>query len=263
MVTAHAQNLETLVSPYSSRVEINTRVLVGSPFLEVIREVLRTGRDLVIKSPEPREWLDRLFDSDDMHLLRKCPCPVWLIKPQAPKTFRRILATVDVDAGYPAAEMDTRHALNRQILELATSLALSEFAELHIAHAWRAIGESAMRGGFMQTSEKNITAYVEQVRRDHALGLNTLMHEVTGNLDPAALDYLKPQTHLVKGWARKEIPALARQIDADLVVMGTVARTGISGFLMGNTAETILNQIDCSVLAIKPPGFLTPVTLQD
>jgi nucleotide-binding universal stress UspA family protein len=45
--------------------------------------------------------------------------------------------------------------------------------------------------------------------------------------------------------------------------MGTVARTGIPGFIMGNTAETILNQIDASVLAIKPPGFGTPVTLDD
>jgi universal stress protein E len=45
------------------------------------------------------------------------------------------------------------------------------------------------------------------------------------------------------------------------VVMGTVARTGVPGFIMGNTAETILSQIDCSVLAIKPPGFTTPVTL--
>jgi nucleotide-binding universal stress UspA family protein len=92
--------------------------------------------------------------------------------------------------------------------------------------------------------------------------LNALIDEVTGNQGQAALDYLKPQIHLVKGWARKEIPALAKRIDADLVVMGTVARTGISGFLIGNTAETILNQIDCSVLAIKPPGFQTPVTLQ-
>lgn len=262
MVAAQVQNLEALVSPYSNRIEINTRVLTGSPFLEIIREVLRTGRDLVIKSPEPREWQDRLFDSDDMHLLRKCPCPVWLIKPQARKTFRRILATVDVDAAYPAAEMDTRHALDRQVLELATSLALSEFAELHIAHAWHAIGESAMRGGFMQTAEENITAYVDQVKRDRELRLNALIDEVTGNQGQAALDYLKPQIHLVKGWARKEIPALAKRIDADLVVMGTVARTGISGFLIGNTAETILNQIDCSVLAIKPPGFQTPVTLQ-
>jgi nucleotide-binding universal stress UspA family protein len=47
----------------------------------------------------------------------------------------------------------------------------------------------------------------------------------------------------------------------DLVVMGTVARTGIMGLLIGNTAETILDQLDCSVLAVKPEGFLTPVTL--
>jgi nucleotide-binding universal stress UspA family protein len=45
--------------------------------------------------------------------------------------------------------------------------------------------------------------------------------------------------------------------------MGTIARTGISGFIMGNTAETILNRLDCSVLAIKPPGFETPITLDD
>jgi len=47
------------------------------------------------------------------------------------------------------------------------------------------------------------------------------------------------------------------------VVMGTVARTGVPGFIMGNTAETILNHINCSVLAIKPQGFVTPITLQD
>ena len=67
----------------------------------------------------------------------------------------------------------------------------------------------------------------------------------------------------MKGWARQEIPAVAKRIDADLVVMGTVGRTGVPGFIMGNTAETILNQINCSVLAIKPPGFSTPVTLED
>ena len=43
--------------------------------------------------------------------------------------------------------------------------------------------------------------------------------------------------------------------------MGTVARTGVPGFIMGNTAETMLQQIDCWVLAVKPEGFLTPVTL--
>ena len=89
------------------------------------------------------------------------------------------------------------------------------------------------------------------------------MHEVTSELGPEFLNYLKPQAHLVKGPARKEIPELATRIEADLVVMGTVARTGIPGFIMGNTAETILNRIESSVLAIKPPSFATPVTLED
>lgn len=115
--------------------------------------------------------------------------------------------------------------------------------------------------GIMQRPEETIIAYVAQVRRQSTASLKGLIREVTGNLDQGAWDYLKPQTHLVKGRARKENPMLAKQIEADLVVMGTVARTGVPGFIMGNTAETILNQIDCSVLAVKPPGFTTPVTL--
>lgn len=263
MVDSHAQELEALVDPYRKRIEIHTTVLEGTPFLEIIREVLRNGRDLVIKAPEIREWLDRLFGSDDMHLLRKCPCPVWLIKPEAPKSYRRILAAVDVDDSYPPGQLETRQALNGQIMEMAGSLAVSEFAELHVAHAWAAVGESAMRHGtFMSRPEDEVVAYVEHVQQHHVRLLDALMHEAGGKLGRDAMDYLKPHLHLPRGSARKEIPALAKRIEADLVVMGTVARTGVPGFIMGNTAETILNQIDCSVLAIKPPGFVTPVTLE-
>ena len=81
VTASHAQWLGTLVEPYRERVEIDTRVLMGTSFLEIIREVLRNGRDLVIKCPESPDWLDRFFAGDDMHLLRKCPCPVWLVKP--------------------------------------------------------------------------------------------------------------------------------------------------------------------------------------
>lgn len=260
LVGAHEQGLETLVDPYRKRTEIEARVLAGVPFLEIIREVLRSDHDLVIKVPETRDFLDRLFGSEDMHLLRKCPCPVWLIKPAKQKAYRRILAAVDVGDSYPPEELASRRALRWQILELASSLALSDFAELHVAHAWEPVAESALRG-VLHTPEEKYIDYVEQERRDHAASLDGLMHDVTGDLGQDALDYLKPRTHLVKGSARKEISALAKQIEADLVVMGTVARTGVPGFIMGNTAETILNQIDCSVLAVKPPGFITPVTL--
>lgn len=263
LVDSHAQGLEALTEPYGTRIRIETKVLIGVPFLEIVRQVLRHGHDLVIKEPENPEWLERLFGSDDMQLLRKCPCPVWLIKPQREKTFRRILAAVDADESHPPMERQVRRALNLQVLEMAGSLALSEFAELHVVHAWNAIGESVLRRAFMHTPEEKVAAYVEQTRAQHAATLKGLIHEGTGKLGQDAVTYLKPQTHLLKGWARKEVPALAKRIAADLVVMGTVGRTGIPGFVMGNTAETILGQLDCSVLAIKPPGFETPIAMTD
>ncbi len=263
IVSAHEQELDFLIEPYRQRINVQAKVLTGTPFLEIIREVLRNRRDLVIKTAETWDWLNRLFGSDDMHLLRKCPCPVWLVKSESPKTYRRILAAVDVDDNFPPEELSTRDLLNLQILEMASSLALSEFAKLHIVHVWDAIGENLINIVFNDTPEEKIAAYVEQVRRQNAANLDALMHGVTSNIGQDALGYLKPQTHLIKGAPRKEVPAFAEEIKADLVIMGTVSRTGVSGFIMGNTAETILNQLDCSVLAIKPPGFVTPVTLEE
>ena len=48
----------------------------------------------------------------------------------------------------------------------------------------------------------------------------------------------------------------------DLLVMGTVCRTGLAGFIIGNTAEEVLSALNCSVLTVKPEGFVSPVTLE-
>ncbi len=263
-VNNHKQELETLAEPYRQRIKIETRVLVGTPFLEIIREVLRNAHDLVIKCPESPNWLDRFFSGDDMHLLRKCPCPVWMVKPQTGESYNRILAAVDVDNSYPSKELKTRQGLNALVMQLAGSLAVSEFAELHVAHAWEVIGESVLRhGAFMQMPENEINAHVESVRNHYAKLLDALISEVGAKLGQDAINYINPQIHMPKGSARKVIPELATRLQVDCLVMGTVARTGVPGFFMGNTAETILNQIECSVLAIKPPGFVTPVTLEE
>ena len=261
MVSANLEKLESQLEIYRKDGEIESKILVGTPFLQIIREVLRNDHDLVIKNPEREDFLDRLLGSDDMHLLRKCPCPVWIIKPGAAKKYRRILAAVDVDDSHPPREIEVSRKMNHQILELASSLAVADLAELHLVHAWYAFGESTMRGPFLNASDDQVDVYVEQVRKSSAANLKSLLKEVSSGRPGEALTCLKPHTHLLKGWAREEIPKLARQIDADLIVMGTVARTGIPGFIMGNTAETILNQIDCSILAIKPEGFETPISL--
>ncbi len=96
----------------------------------------------------------------------------------------------------------------------------------------------------------------ERERLRHRKYLNTLLEQVD-------VTELKPHLHLIEGDPVERIPELVMEQGIDLLVMGTVCRTGISGFLIGNTAEEVLNQIDCSVLTVKPEGFVTPVTQED
>ncbi|GAL17372.1 universal stress protein family 1 [Vibrio maritimus] len=65
--------------------------------------------------------------------------------------------------------------------------------------------------------------------------------------------------HHLHGRADDLIPKCVRERDVDVLVMGTVARTGISGFVIGNTAENVLQSIHCSLVALKPQGFKTPI----
>ena len=262
MVAEHENKLEKLIAPWSTKIKIKHKVLSGISFLEIIYEVLRNEHDLVFKMAESGGILNRMFGSDDMHLLRKCPCPVWLVRPNSPRTYQKILAAVDVDDIYPPEELSTRHLLNMQVLEMAGSLALLESADLHVVHVWEAIAENYLNLIFSDMSEQKITSYVEEVRQKYEDNLNELIGELTHHMGQDALNYINLKKHLVKGHPRKEIPLFAQKIKADLVIMGTVSRIGVPGLFMGNTAENILNQLDdCSVLAVKPQGFVTPVVL--
>jgi len=69
------------------------------------------------------------------------------------------------------------------------------------------------------------------------------------------------QTVLRRGQPDEVICEFVVADDVDLIVMGTVARSGIAGLLFGNTAERILHTVPCSVLAVKPEGFESPIGL--
>ena len=250
----HLKKIESMVQPFNERLQIRLEVLVGKTYLEAIRAVLKNGFDLLVKPAENPAWMNRLFGSDDLHLLRKCPCPVWLMKPPEQSNYSNILAAVDFELN----PMHSEHGLNRQILEMAASLALSDFASLHIVHAWEALADKTLlsRGGM---SAEVVANFIESEQTRHRNELYRLAEELRGWIGKEAYDYLSPRVHLPEGSAKKVIAPLADRLQADLVVMGTVARTGISGLIIGNTAEAILDQLACSVLAIKPPGFKTPV----
>ena len=233
-------------------VEVRTLVPQGVVFLEIIREVLRSGHDLVMKGAEgDRAGWPQLFGSTDLHLLRKCPCPVWIMKKGMAPGYARVLAAVDPD---PVDE--EKSALDRLILDLATSLSKMDDSELHVVHAWRLVGEDSFRySAFLRASEAEIERLLEEEEGRHRSRLDTV-------LEGYPIADRGKRVHLLKGEAGSLIPELARNTRGDLIVMGTVGRTGISGFFIGNTAEAILGQVNCSVLAVKPPGFQTPVCLE-
>lgn len=225
-------------------------VLQGIPFVEVIRKVLRDGHDLVMKGAGGSDGGSLFFASTDLHLLRKCPCPVWVIKKSGQSRYARIVAAVNPD---PADAQ--RDALNTLIMDLATSLSKIDESELHVVNVWRLIEEDTLRhSAFAKVAEAQVDLLVEEKRRQSEKVLQGLLSGYPGYS-------AHRHVHSLKGEARYVIPAFAETKQVDLIVMGTVGRTGIRGLFIGNTAEAILNQVKCSVLAVKPPGFETPIRL--
>ena len=78
-------------------------------------------------------------------------------------------------------------------------------------------------------------------------------------LEKYDLQGLNYRVHLIKGKAGIVIPELTENKRPDIIVMGTLSRSGVAGFFIGNTAEKIIHNVDCSVLTVKPDGFVTPV----
>jgi len=257
----HREQMETMIATsvseanFKTKPKLSTQVLTGTLFLEIIRAVLREQFDLVIKPAEDPSWMGRIFGSDDMHLLRKCPCPVWLHKPRESSRYRSILAAVDL----PDNETDDP-ALYQDILSLANSLAAIDAAELHVVHAWQSINIDLL-ARWVDNPNEFSQELIDNERDRHEKALLKFRHFVENMPVKHLTTSAAPQFHLLSGAPAEAIPAKAKDVDADLVVMGTVNRTGIAGLFIGNTAEAILEQLRCSVLAIKPASFETPVKL--
>lgn len=242
--------LDALVAPFDET-PIATSLLPGPKgFVEIVRQVLREDHDLLIKPAELVSRGSRGLGSRDMHLLRKCPCPVLILQPDGGERFTRILAAVDTD---PYGAQDE---LNDLIMSLAVSFSEEEDTELDVVQAWRLEGESSLRGGLGRLPDWRIEEMRRGKRRGHEQALDRLTQRYP-------LDQIGAVIHLTEGPPEEVISAVARRRGADLIVIGTVGRAGMSGVIIGNTAENVLSQVSCSVLAVKPPGFSTPIRLEE
>jgi len=222
----------------------------GKPFVEICRAVQRHQHDLVVMETAPGKGLrDLVMGGTGLRLMRKCPCPVWVINPTHATGVARILAAVDPDP------LDVvREDLNTKIMELATSMAALDGSELHVVHAWQALDQTFLPGSQTKGIEGGELHWTDLSRAAH----QRLLDELLARFE---LGNLVCRTHLIEGEAGVVIPELVANERIDLIVMGTVARVGLEGFFIGNTAETVLNRVTCSLLTVKPEGFVSPVKL--
>ena len=257
----HKNIIEAAIQPFKGDINTTIEIRAGIPYLQVIYDVLQNNHDLVIKLADNGGLIDRLFGSEDMHLLRKCPSPVMLLAPDASTYNKNILVAVDVNDNYPQAELATRQALNVEIINVASSLAVAEFSELNLLSASAPLSPDLIKSELFKNKQGMLDVYLKEVEKLCCSDLDKVATSALDSLDNDTTACLKLKQHVISGRPREVIPKFANENHADLLVLGTVARTGIPGIVMGNTAENILNRVKCSVLAIKPPGFVTPIKL--
>jgi len=159
--------------------------------------------------------------------------------------FKRVLAAVDPAPGDAAHE-----SMNKKLIELGESIAAYESGEFHVAHAWQLLSttriKSKLKPGEFAIIEKNAEAEV-------AAAFDEL-------LIPFGMTHRSGRAHLVRREMRPAaaISALAKQLKVDLIVIGTVARSGVHGVMTGNTSEHVIDRAECPVLTIKPDQYNSP-----
>ncbi len=227
---ARAQGVITVGSTHS----------FGKSWVELTKQVLRGHHDLLMVGTRKLTGMQRiLLGSTGLKLLRNCPCPVWVTKPHVESSVDRILVA------------DDSTPVGARLVRIGSVVAKARNAELHILHALEYPWDSNAK----VTDPKQV-AYRRRARERAESEINEHL------ACPEAQSLHKPAQVIIREDLAEN--AILSYIDAqriDLLVMATIARSGLSGFLMGNTAERLMPQIACSILAVKPDDFQCPITL--
>ncbi|MBT1452402.1 universal stress protein [Glaciecola sp. XM2] len=247
------QRIKSELAPYPSTLSSDVKVVVGKEYVEVIRQVLIHDYDVVIKQAENPSWLQSIFGSSDLHLLRKCPCAVWLIHEHAKDEYQNIAAAIDF------SDDDIEAELNFRIAHHAALFSTEDSAQMHVISAY----DSSVAGFaslWANDPDKFESEFLLEEDRRRRFASAYLIEQMQKQSDDDAIKQLDIQQHVIKGKPVNSIPAKVNELAVDLVVMGTVGRSGIMGMLIGNTAESVLLQLSSSVLALKPKDFVCPIT---
>jgi universal stress protein E len=245
-VNARKRELERLAKPLlAAGIAAHVRVRWDYPIHEsIVREALREKIDLVVIESHRHGAAARLvLTNTDWQLIRLCPCPVLLVKSSRRYERARVLVSVD-----PMHAHAKPAALDSRLLATGSALAETFGGKLHAAHFY--LLATPLATGFMVEPLPLPAEIAEQHARDVRKAFEGLT---------AKYELGTRRSHLRAGIPVDELPDLAAEIDAQLVVMGAVSRSGLKRLFIGHTAERVIDRLRCDVLIVKPEGFKTPV----
>ncbi|CAK6492896.1 Universal stress protein E [Pantoea sp. Nvir] len=229
-------------------VEIEIKVVWHNrPYEAIIQEVLTHGHDLVLKMAHQHDRLEAvIFTPTDWHLLRKCPCPVWMVKDQPWPEGGKAVVAVNL-----ASEEPHHDELNQKLIRETTRLAeMVNHTEVHLVGAYPVTPINIA----IELPDFDPSVYNDAIRGQHLVAMKALRQKFS---------IREEFTHVAKGLPEEVIPDIAGQLSAGIVVLGTIGRTGLSAAFLGNTAEQVIDHLRCDLLAIKPDDFTSPVSLDD
>ena len=227
---------------------IETAVGHGTGYIEIIRRVLSHGHDLIVTAPDEPRRLGFAGAATAMHLMRKSPVPVWVHSAAEVGAHGIAVAVGPFDSERRSL------GLNRTLMQLASSLAAQREEALHVISTWRLQGESMLRSSRSSFTDAEVSHMLSEARAEVGSEVDRLISEVEPIPVPVEI-------HLSKGDPGVTVAGIVNEVKPNTLVMGTIARTGLSGMIIGNTAEQVLGLIETSVIAVKPEGFESPVTL--
>ncbi|MGB5739386.1 MAG: universal stress protein [Woeseia sp.] len=251
VLDGHLQYLESLAKPLrDAGLTVTTSSTWDHPLHEgIVRHAAECKADLVMKDTHYHSSASRvLLTNTDWQLIRTVAPPLWLVKPRDLAEPPVFIAAID-----PMNEHDKPAALDDEILILGKALAATCGGDLQAFHAYdpRIAIATASANAYLPVSLP-LDAIEKQMREQHGKRFNEIIsyHGIR-----------EDRAHLISGRTHEELPALAVEKNADVIVMGAVARNRWKRLFVGATAERTLDHLPCDLLIVKPDWFHTPAEI--
>ncbi len=238
-------DLEVQYQESTSRaIDVSSVVATGQAWFEILKVAGTDRNNMIVCGTRNKGTVTRLlFGSTGRKLLRNAACPVWLLKPR-----------IDDDANLDVLAATDLSEVGEDVLRAGVALGQSLPVRLNVLH----VVDDDLDRHMARTgvSEEELEEYRRKSKED----AETTLHEQLSVTDYRTVAK-GVQTHIAEGAADGCILSAIKELDIDLLIMATSGRGGIPGMLFGNTAERLLPELQCSILAIKPDDFVCPVAL--